>query len=508
MTILEKINENAIRRPERLMMIQSLRDTKFTLTWKQLNEYSDFLAWWMDRELATDSPVIVYGHKNPLMVVCFIACVKSGRAYCPIDVNVPQSRVEAIIDEVRPEIILAIEELNIKGSRIVCLKDIKDVIEMGSGRISTDKYVQADDVFYIIFTSGSTGIPKGVQITRNCLDSFIRWAVNLGNGISDGEDHVFLNQAPFSFDLSVMDLFLCLYTGGTLWALSKSVQNDTKSLYKSLKESHANVWVSTPSFADLCLAEPSFSEELLPDVTDFLFCGEILTNRTVDRLTKRFPNAKIVNTYGPTESTCAVTGVTITPELNKVCAPLPVGNPKPGTWIRIIDENGTIMPDGKQGEIVIVGDSVSVGYWNDAEKNKLSFGTTSEGGKPYRYYKTGDCGYLMDGMLYYVGRIDLQVKLHGYRIELGDIENNLLKIPGIEQAVVIPKYRDGKISSLAAGFTVSMQIEDERETVIKIKEMLKMNLPEYMIPKKIKILSSLPRTNNGKVDRNAVRGFL
>lgn len=508
MTILEKINKNAIRNPEQLMMIQSLRNTELTLTWKQLNDYSDFLAWWIDRELTTDTPVIVYGHKNPLMIVCFIACVKSGRAYCPVDTNVPLSRVQAIADEVRPEMILATEELDIKASRIVCLKDIQTVIENGFEKISVDKYVHADDVFYIIFTSGSTGTPKGVQITRNCLDNFIKWAVSLGNGISDDMDHIFLNQAPFSFDLSVMDLFLCLYTGGTLWALSKSVQNDTKFLYNSLKKSHANVWVSTPSFVDLCMADPSFSEELLPNVTDFLFCGEILTNKTVERLMKRFPKAKVVNTYGPTESTCAVTSIAITPKLNETCIPLPVGKPKPGTWIRIIDENENIMPDKKQGEIVIVGDSVSVGYWNDPEKSKLTFGVTSEAGKTYRYYKTGDTGYLADGVLYYIGRIDLQVKLHGFRIELSDIEKNFLKIAEIEQAVVVPKYRNGKVSSLVAGLVVSRPIENEKESAIEIKERLKMNLPEYMIPKKIKFLSSIPRTNNGKIDREEVRKLL
>lgn len=508
-TILEKIRQNASERPDRLMMIESAGETKQSITWGQLDDYSDRLAYWMDSRLKTKTPIIVYGHKDPMMIVCFLACVKSGRAYCPIDINVPVSRTAAIVNEVKPEIILTTEPLDIQASGTTVDKEqILQIVSAETNRISPEKAVKPDDVFYIIFTSGSTGVPKGVQITRDCLDHFIQWAITLGNGVADEKAYVFLNQAPFSFDLSVMDLFLCLYTGGTLWALPKPVQNDMKQLYRSLGESDANVWVSTPSFADVCLADPVFSSELMPFLTDFLFCGEILTNRTVERLFKRFPNAKVVNTYGPTESTCAVTEVTVTEEINRSVTPLPVGRPKPGTWIRIVGENGQILPDGEHGEIVIVGDSVSVGYWNNEEKNKLSFGMTTENGTQYRFYRTGDEGYLSDEMLYYGGRMDLQVKLHGYRIELGDIENNLLKIDGIEQAVVIPTYRDGKVSSLVAGLVSSLPVSDEKAEVAKIKEALKKELPEYMIPKKIRFLSDIPRTNNGKIDRKAVGEIL
>ena len=504
-TILEKVRQNAANRPDRLMMIVNAGGTEQSITWGRLDAYSDRLAYWMDSRLKTKAPIIVFGHKDPMMIVCFLACVKSGRAYCPIDINVPVSRTAAIINEVKPEIILTTEPLDVQTDGMtVDLEQIRRIVSVEENRISPDKAVKTDDVFYIIFTSGSTGVPKGVQITRDCLDHFIQWAITLGNGVSDENAYVFLNQAPFSFDLSVMDLFLCLYTGGTLWALPKPVQNDLKQLYRSLGESNANVWVSTPSFADVCLADPSFSSELMPFLTDFLFCGEILTNRTVERLYKRFPKAKIVNTYGPTESTCAVTEVTVTDEINQTVVPLPVGRPKPGTWIRIVGENGQILPEREHGEIVIVGDSVSIGYWNNEEKNKLSFGTTTENGMQYRFYRTGDEGYLSDGMLYYGGRMDLQVKLHGYRIELGDIENNFLKIDGIQQAVVIPKYRDGKVSSLAAGLVSTLPVRDEKEEIVKIREALKKELPEYMIPKKIKFLSDVPRTNNGKIDRKAL----
>ena len=153
-----------------------------------------------------------------------------------------------------------------------------------------------------------------------------------------------------------------------------------KLLYKALSGSGINKWVSTPSFADVCLSDPIFSEDLLPGLTDFLFCGEILTNKTVSRLKKRFPAANVVNTYGPTESTCAITEVNVTDEINEKYSPLPVGRPKDGTWLRIVDKSGNDVPDGEKGEIIIIGDSVSVGYWNNKEKNKSSFGRTTVNG--------------------------------------------------------------------------------------------------------------------------------
>ena len=175
----------------------------------------------------------------------------------------------------------------------------------------------------IIFTSGSTGTPKGVKITADCLNHFLEWSVGLGGPAEEKQGAVFLNQAPFSFDLSVMD---------------------------SLKDSGAGVWVSTPSFTELCLADPGFEERLLPRLRAFLFCGETLPCATVRWLKSRFPQAVVVNTYGPTESTVAVTEVEITDTMAAGSSPLPVGRARPGTRIEIRNEKGAALPEGEQGE--------------------------------------------------------------------------------------------------------------------------------------------------------------
>ncbi len=502
MTILKKIKDNSTKYPERKAIIEWNKGDFRYINWKELDDYSDKLASYLDNNLTTKKPIIVYGHKNPYMIVLFLACVKSGRAYCPIDTNVPLTRINDIINEVKPDIILTTENLvtDYDKNKVLTLSEIIDIIKNEKKSISQSKFVKKDDVFYIIFTSGSTGKPKGVQITRDCLDNFIRWAKKIGCGLEEGKYYTFVNQAPFSFDLSVMDLYLTLYTGGTLWTLPKSIQLETKALFQSLKESNADVWVSTPSFADVCLSDQLFNLDLMPNLKEFLFCGEVLTNVTVSKLHERFPKTVVVNTYGPTESTCAITDVTVTESINKKIMPLPVGKAKNGTWLNIVDSEGNVLKDGEKGEIIIIGDSVSTGYFNNEELTNKKFGITEMNNRKYRFYRTGDEGYLKKKMLYYCGRIDLQIKLHGYRIEIEDIENNLMKVEKVIQAAVVPKYKDGKVNSLV-GFIVYNSNKCDFETGIMVKNSLKKFVPEYMIPKKIVFMDSLPRTNNGKIDR-------
>ena len=326
----------------------------------------------------------------------------------------------------------------------------------------------------------------------------------MGTSTNAKKGKVFLNQAPFSFDLSVMDLYTCLAVGGTLWCLTKDVQKDYQKLLESLKRSDAAIMVSTPSFADVCLSDPAFAQTALPNLGLFLFCGETLANRTARRLLERFPSAKVMNTYGPTESTVAVTQVEITPELVAGTSPLPVGRPKPGTTLQICGPDGRVLPEGEKGEIIILGNTVSPGYYQNTLQTEKHFFTYTEEGIPAQGYRTGDKGYLKDGMLYYCGRIDLQIKLHGYRIELEDIENNLLRLPQIEKAAVLPNIKDGRVKSISAYLVCPGMTAPERTYAEMLKESLRTFLPEYMIPKKLIFMDRLPMTGNGKVDRKAL----
>ncbi len=508
MNILETIAANAEAHPTRVAYVVNTREGERSITWRELGAQSDRLAAYINEYVPGNVPVVVYGHKDPLMIVSFLACSKAGRAYCPVDTSVPAGRLQDIVREVVPSLVIAVEPLpDVScGNALVLDKGDLERIATGSGAAATsDTWLGPNDVYYIIFTSGSTGKPKGVQITRDCLDNFVAWGQTLCKNAAE-EGYVFVNQAPYSFDLSVMDLYLSLSLGGTEFALEKKLLESMATLFERLRTSGATVWVSTPSFAEMCLADPAFDQKLLPSMRTMLFCGETLTNRCAERLLEAFPKAEVYNTYGPTESTVAVTGVQVTAELSAEYVPLPVGMPKPGTVIRVVDEQGNEVESGEKGEIQIVGDSVSVGYFHDPQRTAKAFSTHAIDGRQLRAYRTGDEGYVRDGMLFYSGRIDLQIKMNGYRIELEDIEANIAKIPGVVRVCVLPVRRaDGSVRSLTAYLVM-----DRPATTFTSKELrglrkeLASDLPSYMIPKRLRVMDDLPVTNNGKVDRKAL----
>ena len=513
MDILESIRTTALQHGKRV----AIQGSSESLTYEQLEEYSNRLALWMSRKYGdSKTPVIVYGHKNPYMVVCFLACVKSGRAYCPQDISIPDSRVTETMESVNPDMILVVEGTlqipEFMTAQVLGLAQIREIISGEKAEYDCCYQVKAEDVYYIIFTSGSTGKPKGVQITTDCLNHYLDWSVCLGSMPEEKAGKHFMNQAPFSFDLSVMDLYTSLACGGTLYTMDKGVQSDYAAMFDFFEKSDIDVWVSTPSFADMCLSDRKFSAEMLPHLRIFLFCGEVLTTATAQNLMNRFPQAKIINTYGPTESTVAVSDVVVTPELLEQTMAagksLPVGHEKPGTWIEIWDEQGACVPEGEQGEIIIIGDTVSIGYYQREDLTGKAFLICSRGGKDWRAYRTGDAGYIRDGQLYYNGRIDLQVKLHGYRIEIEDIENNMVRLPEIDHAVVIPNVKEGRVKSLTAYVTGDIRNLTPLEFARRIKEELKEILPAYMIPKKIKYLETIPMNGHGKADRKYLGGLV
>ncbi|MEG2270518.1 MAG: D-alanine--poly(phosphoribitol) ligase subunit DltA [Bacilli bacterium] len=473
------------------------------LSYAELIKKANILADYIQDRLKDDkTPIPVYGHKDPLMMVCFLACVKSGRAYCPIDTGVPLSRTNSILEAVNSKIILTTESLTVDNNGVLTKAEIEKIIATHEKEIDTSFYVKKEDIFYIIFTSGSTGIPKGVQITYDNLNHFLEWSIPLANCEKEGK--TFINQAPFSFDLSVMDVYSALGSGGTIFALDKEVQKNYNELFMSLENSGAHVWVSTPSFADICLIDKKFNDQLMPKIETFLFCGEVLTNATAKKLYERFPNARVINTYGPTESTVAISDVLITQDIIENSIPLPIGKSKPGTFLKIIDTDGKEVKEGENGEIIIIGDTVGDGYFNNLENTQKAFFRYEIEDKEYAAYRTGDKGYLVDGMLYYCGRIDLQIKLNGYRIEIPDIEQNLMKVKKVLNAVVLPRYKDGKIKNLVAFVIYKDEISSSFKVGQEISKELKTLVPDYMVPKKYIFLDKMPTTNNGKADRKAL----
>ena len=222
----------------------------------------------------------------------------------------------------------------------------------------------------------------------------------------------------------------------------------------------------------------------------FFFCGEILPHKTAKVLVERFPNSMIYNTYGPTEATVAVTSIQITEEILNQYNPLPVGVARPGTKLFATEE----------GELVIEGQSVSLGYLKNEEKTAAVF--NFEDG--VRTYHTGDKAKIEDGLWFIQGRIDFQIKLNGYRMELEEIETQLRQSKHVREAVVVPVYKNGKVVHLIGAVVPTESVEDNLAMTTQIKHELKSRLPEYMIPRKFEWMERLPLTLNGKLDRKKI----
>jgi D-alanine--poly(phosphoribitol) ligase subunit 1 len=308
----------------------------------------------------------------------------------------------------------------------------------------------------------------------------------------------FLNQAPFSFDLSVMDVYLSLATAGTLFSLERGQIANLKDLYIALRKSAVTTWVSTPTFAQICLVERGFKQAMLPQLRRFLFCGETLAPETASQLLDRFPEAEVWNTYGPTEATVACASVKITREVLALYSPLPIGAPMPGAKIFIANENRQPLPPGQRGEIIIAGTNVSPGYLGQPDFTAAAFFHVEN----LRAYRTGDWGLMQNGLLFFDGRMDRQVKVSGHRIELGDVEENLRAVPTVSDAVVLPVMQKGVDESLDALVVVARRVlESEFETGMRLRAQLAERLPAYMLPRRIFFYDALPMTANGKIDR-------
>ena len=472
-------------------------------TYGDLKKDSDSLAAQIDRlGLPDKSPVVVFGGQEYEMLATFVALTKSGHAYIPIDSHSALERVAAIVEVAEPSLIIAINDFPLAdvAAPIFSAEQVQTAFREGAP-YELSHPVQGDDNYYIIFTSGTTGKPKGVQISHNNLLSFTNWMITDKEFATPARPQM-LAQPPYSFDLSVMYWAPTLALGGTLFALPSAVTQDFKQLFETILSLPIAIWTSTPSFADMALLSDDFNSQKLPQLTHFYFDGEELTVKTAQKLRDRFPQARIINAYGPTEATVALSAVAVTDEMLQNCKRLPIGYTKADSPTFVIDEEGQKVPNGQQGEIIVCGPAVSKGYLNNPEKTAEAFFEFE--GLPA--YHTGDVGSMTDeGLLLYGGRMDFQIKFNGFRIELEDVSQNLNKSKYIESAVAVPRYnKDHKVQNLLAYVIlkdgVAEQFEREIDITKAIKEDLQDIMMSYMMPSKFLYRETLPLTPNGKID--------
>lgn len=416
-------------------------------------------------------------------IAAMLGIMGSGRVYLPLDPSYPHSRLRFMMDQADVLAVISEKhEAGLYGDERVWVAAPRQA-EQAIEDEFTQSVFSAESVplelagrAYIIFTSGSTGRPKGVCITHDNISVFNKWAVAaLGMTAQDSS----ATTSSFSFDLCLVEILVPLSVGGTLHVIPHALAIGDLSRPVSFV-------ASTPTIANELL-----EVGLLPQLKVLVCAGEALAPDVADRLLSSGRVGRLLNIYGPTE--CAVT-VTMAEVTRPVPEVIPVGVPNAGSTVLILDEDGHRVPDGQSGEICVFGPQVGDGYVNNKAATDESFVTsTTLYAEPVRYYRTGDLGYVReDGVLFYLGRADRQVKFNGHRIELGEIDSLLRSDPQVTDARTVVQDKRHLISYVMPS--------RENVNVASLKDYLSENVPSYMLPEALVVLAEFPKTVGGKVD--------
>jgi D-alanine--poly(phosphoribitol) ligase subunit 1 len=498
---LEFLNRTVARIPERT----AVRDAGGAYTFGEFRRKAlELAAVLVARADATNSPIAVYLPKSKEAVLCFAAILYSGNCYAPLDVKSPAARTVAVLEKLGPALLVTdlanLAELRKAGApldRIVVLEDAPRCEVTPELERRFERVIDTDPI-YIIHTSGSTGIPKGVTIAHRGVIDYIDWANSV---YTVDESTVIGSQAPFHFDNSTLDIYLCFSRGATLDLIPGELFLFPVKLIEYMRTRGINFVFWVPSVLMQVANMDILAHTELPPLGQILFAGEVMPCKQLNYWRKWFPNALFSNLYGPTEITVDCTYYIVSRELADN-EPLPIGFPCRNSDVLILNAENRPAAVGERGELCVRGSSLALGYWNDPEQTAAAFVENPlQPHYPERLYRTGDLVYRNEaGEIVFTGRADQQIKHMGYRIELGEIETAVLSLPEVRNACAVYDHAKSQIV---------LFFEGERElNAGAIRKALEPLLPKYMFPSVCTQMVSLPVNPNGKTDRKALAATL
>ncbi|MGB7131472.1 MAG: amino acid adenylation domain-containing protein [Candidatus Sulfotelmatobacter sp.] len=466
------------------------------LAYGELNERANQVAWYL-RKLGVGPDVLVgvLAERSLEMVVALLGVLKAGGAYVPIDPDYPADRVAFMLEDAGAPVLLtqarfAARLPQHKGITICLDSEWNQILDEETA--NPPSITTPESLAYMIYTSGSTGKPKGAMNTHRGICNRLLWMQDQ-YGLTEAD--TILQKTPFSFDVSVWEFFWPLLVGARLVLARPGGHREPAYLVDLIREQQVTVLHFVPLMLGIFLDQPGVEHSL--SLRHVICSGEALPFHLQEQFFKLLP-AQLHNLYGPTEAAVDVTHWTCQRDSERKF--VPIGRPVANTQIYVLDGNMQPVPIGVPGELYIGGVQVGRGYHNRPELTAERFLPDQFSGKPEaRIYKTGDlCRWLEDGAIEYLGRMDFQVKVRGQRIELGEIEAVLSTHEAVKQCVVVARESEGD-RALVAYF------EPRAESTVEIaslREHLKKQLPDYMVPAAFVRLNAIPLTPNGKVNRN------
>ena len=459
------------------------------MTYAELDRLANRIAHWLRaRGVGPGSRVGLCQNKSCQLFASVLGILKAGAGYVPVDTRFPRERIRDIFADAAVSAVITEQRLanklapELRGGALVVDADAGAIAELPV-EAPPREGITPEGVCYVIYTSGSTGRPKGVMVAHRNAVAFVKSLATVYRVAP--QDRVYQGFS-IAFDASVEETWAAFSIGGTLVVAPEHVSRSPLDVAEFITANGITFFSTVPSFLALI-------DRDLPTVRLLVLGGEACVQELVTRWAK--PGRRLLNTYGPTETTVVATWTECTPD-----TPVTIGRALPGYQAFVLDENRRPVGTGESGELFVGGDGVALGYLNQPELTADRFIDNPFSAKPgEKLYRTHDLVRLEpDGALQFLGRIDGQVKIRGFRVELSEIETVLMEYPRI-RAAAVRVASDGSLPELAA--CVVVDSSDAQLDRPGVAELLRSRLPDYMVPKYLDVVESLPTSTSGKVDR-------